>query len=315
MASAKKLISIIVPAYNEQDCVRELASRLQNVFTIESKYDFEVFIIENGSIDDTWHRLKEIAAKDARFKIIKLSRNFRMDGGITAGLDYVSGDALVLMTADLQDPPERIPDFLRAWESGYESVFGIVTRRKGTGPIRTLNSKLFYFVAGLLTDGRIPRNVSDFRLADKKVYGEIRKMQERNRFVRGLFAWVGYKSIGIPMDREERFAGKSNAHSFQVIDLAFKGIFAHSYKPLKLITIFGLSLSAFSFFSIIPLAIVWFTQGVPFAGFGTLISLILLLISFLFLFLGIIGEYVGLIYEEVKARPNYLVSETLNTPK
>jgi dolichol-phosphate mannosyltransferase len=238
-----------------------------------------------------------------------------MDGGITAGLDYISGDALVLMTADLQDPPERIPDFLRAWESGYESVFGIVTRRKGTGPIRTLNSKLFYFVAGLLTDGRIPRNVSDFRLADKKVYEEIRKMQERNRFVRGLFAWVGYKSIGIPMDREERFAGKSNAHSFQVIDLAFKGIFAHSYKPLKLITIFGISLSAISFFSIIPLAIVWFTQGVPFAGFGTLISLILLLISFLFLFLGIIGEYVGLIYEEVKARPNYLVSETINTPK
>jgi dolichol-phosphate mannosyltransferase len=140
-------------------------------------------------------------------------------------------------------------------------------------------------------------------------------MQERNRFVRGLFAWVGYKSIGIPMDREERFAGKSNAHSFQVIDLAFKGIFAHSYKPLKMITIFGVSLSAISFFSIIPLAIVWFTQGVPFAGFGTLISLILLLISFLFLFLGIIGEYVGLIYEEVKARPNYLVSETLNTPK
>jgi dolichol-phosphate mannosyltransferase len=238
-----------------------------------------------------------------------------MDGGITAGLDYVSGDALVLMTADLQDPPERIPDFLRAWENGYESVFGIVTRRNGTGPIRNLNSKLFYLVAGLLTDGRIPRNVSDFRLADKKVYQEVRKMQERNRFVRGLFAWVGYKSIGIPMDREERFAGKSKAYSLQVIDLAFKGIFAHSYKPLKLITLFGVFLSTISFLSIIPLAIVWFTQGVPFAGFGTLISLILLLISFLFLFLGIIGEYVGLIYEEVKARPNYLVTETINTPK
>jgi len=312
MGNTKKLISLIIPAYNEQDCVHELATRLQKVFAIEDQYNFEVFIIENGSVDETWLRLKDIAKEDSRFKIVKLSRNFRMDGGITAGLDYVSGDALFLMTADLQDPPERIPDFLRAWENGYESVFGIVTKRKGTGPIRTLNSRLFYFVAGLLTDGRIPRNVSDFRLADKKVYEEIKKMQERNRFVRGLFAWVGYKSIGIPIDREERFAGKSNAHSFQVIDLAFKGIFAHSYKPLKLITIFGVSLSAISFFSIIPLAIVWFTQGVPFAGFGTLISLILLLISFLFLFLGIIGEYVGLIYEEVKARPNYLVSEIIN---
>ena len=315
MALLKKLISIIVPAYNEQDCVRELATRLQNVFAGETQYDFEVFIIENGSVDETWPRLKEIAKEDSRFKIIKLSRNFRMDGGITAGLDYVTGDALVLMTADLQDPPERIPDFLRAWESGYESVFGVVTKRKGTGPIRTLNSKLFYFAAGLLTDGQIPRNVSDFRLADKKVYQEIRKMQERNRFVRGLFAWVGYKSIGIPMDREERFAGKSNAHSLQVIDLAFKGIFAHSYKPLKIITLFGLFLSTISFLSIIPLAIIWFTRGVPFAGFGTLVSLVLLLISFLFLFLGIIGEYVGLIYEEVKARPNYLVSETINNPK
>ena len=315
MANVKKLISIIVPAYNEEDCVRELSMRLQNVFASETKYDFEVFIIENGSIDETWPRLKEIAKEDSRFKIIKLSRNFRMDGGITAGLDYVSGDALVLMTADLQDPPERIPDFLRAWENGYESVFGVVTRRKGTGPIRTLNSKLFYSLAGLLTDGRIPRNVSDFRLADKKVYQEIRKMKERNRFVRGLFAWVGYKSIGIPMEREERFAGKSNAHSLQVIELAFKGIFAHSYKPLKLITLFGISLSAISFLSIIPLAIIWFTQGVPFAGFGTLVSLVMLLISFLFLFLGIIGEYVGLIYEEVKHRPNYLVSETINTPK
>jgi dolichol-phosphate mannosyltransferase len=308
----KNLISIIIPAYNEQDCVRELAVRLQNVFASESQYNFEVFIIENGSIDETWQRLKEISILDTRFKIIRLSRNFRMDGGITAGLDYVTGDALVLMTADLQDPPERIPEFLRAWENGYESVFGVVTKRNGTGPIRTLNSKLFYFIAGLLTDGRIPRNVSDFRLADKKVYEEIKKMQERNRFVRGLFAWVGYKSIGIPMDREERFAGKSNAHSLQVIDLAFKGIFAHSYKPLKLITLFGIFLSSISFLSIIPLAIIWFTQGVPFAGFGTLTSLILLLISFLFLFLGIIGEYVGMIYEEVKARPNYLVSETLN---
>ena len=315
MTLSKKLISIIIPAYNEQDCVHELGGRLQAVFESEPKYNFEVFVIENGSTDETWPRLKEIANEDSRFKIIKLSRNFRMDGGITAGLDYVSGDALVLMTADLQDPPERIPDFLRAWENGYESVFGVVTKRKGTGPIRTLNSKLFYFVAGLLTDGRIPRNVSDFRLADKKVYLEIRKMQERNRFVRGLFAWVGYKSIGIPMDREERFAGKSNAHTFKVIDLAFKGIFAHSYKPLKLITLFGVFLSSISFLSIIPLAIIWFTQGVPFAGFGTLISLILLLISFLFLFLGIIGEYVGLIYEEVKARPNYVVSETINTLK
>ena len=308
----KKLISVVIPAYNEENCIPELARRLSDVFKLESSYDFEVVFVENGSLDSSWELLKELSSTDNRFKVIRLSRNFRMDGGLTAGLEFVHGDAVVLMTADLQDPPEKIPDFLRAWEQGYEHVYGVVSKRKGTGPLRTLNSKLFYLIAGALSDGRIPKNASDFRLADRKVYEKVRSMQERNRFVRGLFAWVGFKSVGVPMDREERFAGKSNAHTLKVIDLAFKGIFAHSYKPLKLITVFGVILSSISFLSIIPLAFIWFTQGVPFAGFGTLVSLILLLISFLFLFLGIIGEYVGLIYEEVKARPNYLVSEVIN---
>lgn len=306
-----KTISIIIPAYNEEDCVEELANRLKRLFLIESNYEFEVFIIENGSTDRTWELLEGIHAQDKRFKVIKLSRNFRMDGGITAGLEFVTGDACVLMTADLQDPPELISDFLRQWELGYENIYGVVTKRIGTGPIRTFNSKAFYWLAGKLTDGKIPRNASDFRLVDKKVYLAVKSMQERNRFVRGLFAWSGFKSIGVPMERAPRYGGVSNAHTFGVIDLAFKGIFAHSYKPLKLITIFGLGLSTFSFISIFPLAAIWLFKGVPFAGFGTLISLFLLFVSFLFLFLGIIGEYVGLIYEEVKMRPNYLVSEIM----
>lgn len=308
-AELQPLISIIVPAYNEQDCVDELASRLKQIFNLESKYDFEVIVIENGSIDSTWTKLVQIAKEDERFKILKLSRNFRMDGGLTAGLDFASGEACVLMTADLQDPPELISEMLRRWEEGWENIYGVVTERQGTGPIRTLNSKLFYWIAHSLTDGRIPRNASDFRLVDKKVYKSVASMQERNRFVRGLFAWSGFKSIGIPMKRSPRFGGTSNAHTLGVIDLAFKGIFAHSYKPLKLITITGLFLSALSTLSLIPLVVLWFTSGVPFAGFGTLVSLLLLLISFLFLMLGIIGEYVGLIYEEVKNRPNYLISQ------
>jgi len=305
------LISIVIPAYNEEDCVRELTDRLKKLFSVESKYDFEVYVVENGSTDETWELLKEINNQDSRFKILKLSRNFRMDGGITAGLDYIKGDACVLMTADLQDPPELISDFLRQWELGYENIYGVVTKRIGTGPIRTFNSKAFYWLAGKLTDGKIPRNASDFRLVDKKVYLAVKSMQERNRFVRGLFAWSGFKSIGVPMERAPRFGGVSNAHTFGVIDLAFKGIFAHSYKPLKLITIFGLALSGLSIFSIVPLALIWLLKGVPFAGFGTLISLFLLFTSFLFLFLGIIGEYVGLIYEEVKQRPNFIISELL----
>jgi dolichol-phosphate mannosyltransferase len=305
----KKLISIIIPAYNEEECVDELTARLKTLFVTESQYDFETIIVENGSIDSTWEKLQKIAAADPRFKILKLSRNFRMDGGLTAGLDYIKGDACVLMTADLQDPPELISEFLRKWESGWENIYGVVTKRGGTGPIRTFNSKMFYFVADKLTDGRIPKNASDFRLVDKKVYLAIKSMTERNRFVRGLFAWAGFKSIGIPMERPPRFGGVSNAHTFGVIDLAFKGIFAHSYKPLRLITIFGIFLSAFSFLAIVPLAIIWVTSGVPFAGFGTIISLFLFVLGILSLMIGILSEYIGLIYEEVKSRPNYIVSE------
>lgn len=309
----KKLISIIIPAYNEEECVDELARRLKKVCESESKYDFQIVIVENGSVDSTWVKLKKIADTDARFTIIQLSRNFRMDGGLTAGLEIVSGDACVLMTADLQDPPEMIHQFLRLWEDGWENIYGVLTKREGTGPIRTMNSKLFYWVAGKLTDGRIPKNASDFRLVDKKVYETVREMSERNRFVRGLFAWVGFKSIGLPMERPPRFGGKSNAHTFGVIDLAFKGIFANSYKPLKLISISGILLSGISFLALIPLAFLWIFKGVPFAGFGTIVSFSLLVLGFLSLMLGILSEYVGLIYEEVKARPNYIISNRYQT--
>ena len=308
---SKKLISLIIPAYNEEDCVDELFNRLDAVFATEPQYDFEVVIVENGSIDSTWVKLQAIAEKDSRFKILKLSRNFRMDGGLTAGLDFIKGDACVLMTADLQDPPELIPQFLRYWEQGYENIFGVITKREGTGPIRTMNSKLFYWLAGKLTDGRIPRNASDFRLVDRKVYEAVKSMTERNRFVRGVFAWAGFNSIGVPMERPPRFGGVSNAHTLKVLDLAFKGIFAHSYKPLRLITVFGFVLSGLSFISIVPLFFLWLFVGVPFAGFGTLVGLFLLVFGIVSLMLGILSEYVGLIYEEVKARPNYVVSEFL----
>lgn len=311
-ALRRKTVSIIVPAFNEEDCIEELARRLILVFDSEAAYEWEAIVVENGSTDRTWAKLKEIHASDPRFKILRLARNFRMDGGLTAGLDYASGDACVLMTADLQDPPELIPTFLRKWEEGYENVYGVVTRRQGTGPIRTLNSKAFYWLAGRLTDGRIPANASDFRLLDRRAYEAVRSMQERNRFVRGLVAWVGFESIGIPMERPPRFAGSSKAYSFKVIELAFKGIFAHSYLPLRFITIFGMALSVISIVGLIASGVFWLMQGVPFGGFGTIVSLVLLLFGVLSFMLGIVSEYVGLIYEEVKQRPNYVVSQWLN---
>ena len=308
----KKLISIVVPAYNESDCIEELTSRLTEVFEAESKYNFECIVVENGSTDDTFEKLLKINSEDSRFKILKLSRNFRMDGGLTAGLSVLESDACVLMTADLQDPPELIHEFLRKWEQGFENIYGIVTERRGTGPIRTLNSKLFYWLAGKLTDNRIPRNASDFRLLDRKVYEAIRSMEERNRFVRGLVAWVGFKSIGIPMQRPPRFAGESKAYTFKVIDLAFKGIFAHSYIPLRIITISGVATSGLSVVLFVGLLFRWIINGVPFGGFGTLVTLVLFSFGILTFMLGIISEYLGLIYEEVKQRPNFIIDRWIS---
>ena len=305
-----KTISLVIPAYNEESCVDELASRLKAVFDSEMNYSWQAVIVENGSIDSTWIKLSKIAEDDPRFKIIRLSRNFKMDGGLTAGLDYISSDACILMSADLQDPPELIPTFLRKWEEGYENVYGIVSERQGTNLIRRFNSQLFYKIASKLSDGSIPKNASDFRLVDKKVYETVRRMTERNRFVRGLFAWVGFKSIGVPMIRPPRFAGVSNAHTFVVLELALKGIMANSYKPLRFISLFGLCLSLFSFLALFPMIIAWLFVGVPFAGFGTIVTLILFGIGIQSLMLGVVSEYIGLVYEEAKSRPNYVVSET-----
>jgi dolichol-phosphate mannosyltransferase len=307
----KKLISVVIPAYNEEDCIEELANRLDLLIEKENDYMWEVFIVENGSTDSTWDKLKNVTATNPNFKVIKLSRNFRMDGGLTAGLEYIKGDACVLMTADLQDPPEMISEFLRKWEEGYENIYAVIKKRTGTNLIRRINSKLFYFVAAKLSGNSLPENASDFRLVDRKVYEAVKQMTEKNRFIRGLFAWAGFKSIGLPMERPPRFAGVSNASTGKVIDLALKGIFSHSYKPLRFISLTGLLVSVVSIISLIPLSWYWIVAGVPFAGFGTVAALIIGTFGFQVLMMGVMSEYIALIYEESKNRPNFIVSETL----
>lgn len=307
----KRTISIIVPAFNEEECVDELAARLAQVFEINSRYDFEVLAVENGSTDKTWERLKAINQADGRFKVIRLSRNFGMDGGLTAGLKLATSDAVVLMTADLQDPPELITEFIEKWESGYQNIYMEVSRRTGTSLIRALNSRIFYWVAGRLTGNRIPSNASDYRLLDRKVYEVVRKMDERNRFVRGLVAWVGFQSVGVLAERPPRYAGKSNARTFVVLDLAIKGLLSHSYFPLRLISVIGALISITSLASFLVFVTFWLVVGVPFAGFGTIVSLSLLVFGTLSLMLGIVAQYLGLVYEEVKGRPNFVIDEVV----
>jgi len=307
----RKLISVVTPAYNEQDNIAELASRLQAVFAENPDFDFEVIAVENGSADATFERLSEVHEQDPRFKVVRLSRNFGADGGVSAGLANAAGDAAVIMCADLQDPPELITQFIKAWAQGYDNVYQIVTKREGSSLVRRVNSQAFYWLINAMTGGLFPRNVSDFRLVDRKVYETINDMKEHNRFMRGMFYWAGFNSLGIEHARPPRFAGESKANFRTVFALAIKGILSYSYLPLRFITYMGMAVSAFAFVFLIFIVVEAFVKGVPFAGFGTIMGVMLLMFGFLFTMLGVVAEYVGLIYEEVKQRPNFVVREKI----
>ena len=312
MTTTTKLISIVVPAFNEEDCIEELARRLTGVMNNLREYQFEVLIVENGSTDRTWSLLQTIAVTDKRFKPIRLSRNFGMDGGVTAGLELATGDACVIMTADLQDPPELISEFVKKWEDGYENIFMVVQKRSTSNILRRINSKLFYFIADRLTGGLIPKDVSDFRLVDRKVYEAVRVMEERNRFVRGLFAWVGFKSIGIKPPRPPRFGGESKAGLSTVLRLAKHGILSFSDVPLRFITWFGLGCSGLALGTMVVFTILKFVIGTPFAGFATIVTIVLFFFGLLSFMIGILAEYVAMIHSEVKNRPNFIIAEVIN---
>lgn len=303
----KKLISVVIPAYNEEEVVDELANRLKKVMQENNNYDFEVIIVENGSWDSTFEKLIKIHKEDSRFKIVQLSRNFGCDGGITAGLKYARGDAAVIMNADLQDPPEMISEYINKWEEGYEIIYGVIQKRLGVPFLRRFFSSTFYIFINKLTNNTIPEGASDFRLVDKKVYSIANKMEERNRFLRGIIAWTGFKQIGIPFERPCRFAGESKADFLSVLKVAINGIFSFSYFPLRTVTVLGLVVSVSSFILGIVEIGLYLSYGKVVPGFTTTILLILFLFGVLFFILGIIGEYLARIYDEVKQRPNYIV--------
>ena len=304
----KKLISIVSPAYNEGKCVDELARRLQAVFSkLGDRYEFEVIIVENGSADDTYEKLLAIRSRDERFKIIRLSRNFDMEGGMTAGIAHARGDAAVIMSADLQDPPELIPAFLEKWEEGYENVYQIVTKRTDNSLFRRVAAETFYSLINAISEQKVPRNASDFRLVDRRAYEAFNAMPERMRMVREMWAWTGFRPYGIEHERPPRFGGVSTFNALHTGAYAIRGILASSLTPLKVIPIFGISLSVLSFVLLVAFAARAMFYGVPFAGFGTIIAVMLLMFGLLFLFLGLLAEYVGMIYSEVRQRPSYII--------
>jgi len=307
----KKLISVVIPAYNEEEVLEELKNRLKMAMKENSNYEFEIIIVENGSWDSSFEELKKINKEDSRFKVIKLSKNFGCDGGIAAGLRYAKGDATVIMNADLQDPPEMIAQFIEKWEEGYEIVYGIIQKREGVSHTRRILSSLAYIIIYNLTHETIPKNASDFRLIDRKVYSIVNSMNEKNKFLRGIIAWTGFKQTGIPYERPGRFAGETKAGFWTAFNVAMNGIFSFSYFPLHIATVLGFIISILAFIMIfIELGLfVVYGQIVP--GFTTTIILMLFLFGMLFFLIGIIGVYVARIYDEVKDRPNFIVAEKI----
>ena len=306
-------LDIITSAYNEEECLPELFRRINKVMIGESEYDFRLIVIDNGSIDRTWEIICHESERNNKVVGIRMSRNLSLDSAFSCGLDYATADVAIVMTSDLQDPPEAIPKLLRKFEEGYDQVLAKILKRESVPLLRRMLSKIFYRLAKAMTSGMLPESVSDFRLVNKRTYSAIRRLRESHRFLRGLGAWVGFKTTHIEIERPPRFAGESKwlgMSFFRVVGVASKSILAYSAQPLAWVSILGLSMSALSIFGLFLLAIFWVIFGVPFAGFGSLIGVMVLGFSLTMFAIGILAQYLGLIYEEVKQRPLYLVTET-----
>ena len=294
--------------YNEAENVNELYRRFSQLFVREKKYNFEIIAVEHGSTDSTFTKLLLLQKKDKRVKILQLSKNFgNADAGIVAGLHFAKGDGLVITTADLQDPPEVISKFLKKWEEGYEIVYGIIKKRADTSFLRKILSLIFYKILNISTGNIFPENVSDFKLIDKKVYETVKGMPERNKFLRGIIIWTGFSQIGVSFERSQRFAGESKADFLTVLKVAVNGIFSFSYAPLRVITLLGFTLSVISFLLIVYQIGLYLIIGRGQPGVSTIVVLMGFLFGMLFLILGVIGEYLSRIYDEVKQRPSFIV--------
>ena len=304
----RPLITVAIPAYNEASNLDELFQRLRAVFQTNSdKYDFEIVVCENGSKDDSYAKLNAWRAKDSRIRIIRLSRNFHMEGGMMAALSDVRGDACVIMSADLQDPPEMISEMIHLWATGIDHVYTIISFRHGESRFRRIAAEIFYWMIDKVSDTPVPRNSSDFRLVDKQMYEAFNALPEKYRMVRAVWGWIGFNSASLTYERQPRVGGTSSFNPFVTAGFAIRGVLASSLKPLKIIPIMGILLSALSFISIVLGAVQAVFRGVPFPGFGTITSLILLMFGLLFLMLSVIAEYVGMIYTETRSRPPFII--------
>ena len=300
-------LTVVIAAFNEADALPLLQPRLQAVLDGLHDIDGRILYVDDGSRDATWPVLQSIAAADPRVSLLRLSRNFGKESALTAGLDHVDTGAAMILDADGQDPPELIPEFVARWQEGFDDVHGTRVLREGEGWLKRSTAHAFYRVIGRLSHTPIPADTGDFRLLSPRALAALRQLRERHRFMKGLFGWVGFRSVAVPYEREARSAGRSKFNFWRLWNFALEGITSFSTAPLRLATYMGLATAAVAFLYaawIVVKALVW---GDPVAGWPTMMAVILFLGGVQLIALGLIGEYLGRLYEESKQRPLYLV--------
>jgi dolichol-phosphate mannosyltransferase len=300
--------SVIIPMYNEEAVIQETYRQLKKVMNSAGD-PYELIFINDGSKDRSVDIIKDYCGWDHTVKLIDFSRNFGHQIAISAGMDYASGEAVIIIDADLQDPPSLILDMIAKWKEGYEVVYAKRVKRNGETLFKKWSAAMFYRILRASTDISIPVDTGDFRLMDRKVCDEMKQLSENNRFVRGLVSWVGFRQTAIEYERDERLAGETKYPLKKMIKLCLDGITSFSYKPLKLAGYLGVLLSSLGFlYMIYVIYLALFTDSVI-KGWSSLISIMLLFNGFVLIILGILGEYVGRIYDETKGRPLYIVRE------
>ncbi len=305
----KPVFSIIVPVYNEASCLHELYRRMVEVMERTGK-PWELVLVNDGSVDESPNIIRELARTDPRVRPVMFARNFGHQIAVTAGLDYSRGDAVVIIDADLQDPPEVILDLIEKWQEGYEVVYAVRAEREGESFFKKFTASLFYRLIARITDVDIPMDAGDFRLMDRKVVNVLNTMREHHRFLRGMSAWVGFRQTGVLYRRAPRFAGETKYPLRKMLRLALTAITGFSYFPLQLATYLGFFAAGLAILAIPVVIVLRAIQAQAFFGQATTLIAVLFLGGVQLICLGILGEYIGRIYDEAKNRPLYIVSES-----
>jgi dolichol-phosphate mannosyltransferase len=303
-----ELLSVVAPVYNEEATIEEFYARVCSAL---EDLPFELILVDDGSSDGTPITLDHLATSDPRVRVVFLSRNFGHQTALTAGLDHARGDAVVMLDADLQDPPELIVRMLDHWRAGCDVVYAVREQREGESRFKLATARWFYRLFDKLAQVELQPNSGDFRLLDRRALDALRSMRERNRFLRGMTVWVGYRQAAVPYRRDPRYAGETKYTISRMLRFSLDAISSFSHRPLQLATLLGFMISTLAFIAI-PVVVVLRILGSYLPGFGSITIAVLLLGGIQLIAIGIIGEYVGRIYDEVKDRPLYLVKARLN---